>query len=159
MQAERADGKCLRHATADRDQWPTAPKPQRIFANVVARRPCPIRRCRMGVVRYSRPVPGYGSGISNDTAPTNASLRQASLAWPGTEETCPKCQGQCHVYYLHASQQPSRAPTDPASEPVKMAARPPELHPVHPPGAKGSRSSGPAPDAVFRRPGSRNGHA
>jgi DnaJ-class molecular chaperone len=58
----------------------------------------------MGIVRYSRPVPSYGSGISNNTAPTNAPLRQASLAWPGTEETCPKCHGQCHVYYLHAGQ-------------------------------------------------------
>jgi DnaJ-class molecular chaperone len=23
-------------------------------------------------------------------------------AWPGNEETCPKCHGQRHVYYLHA---------------------------------------------------------
>lgn len=58
----------------------------------------------MGVVRYSRPVPGYGSGISNDPAPTAAPLRQASLAWPGIEETCPKCHGKRHVYYLHAGQ-------------------------------------------------------
>jgi hypothetical protein len=58
----------------------------------------------MGVVRYSRTVPGYGSGLSNATAPMTAPLLQASLAWPGTEETCPKCLGQRHVYYLHAGQ-------------------------------------------------------
>jgi hypothetical protein len=58
----------------------------------------------MGVVRSSRSVPGCGSGISNTTAPITAPLRQASLAWPGTEETCPKCHGQRHVYYLHAGQ-------------------------------------------------------
>jgi DnaJ-class molecular chaperone len=51
----------------------------------------------MGIVRYSRPV-------SVDAAPTTVPLRQATLAWPGTEETCPKCQGQRHVYYLHADQ-------------------------------------------------------
>jgi hypothetical protein len=54
----------------------------------------------MGVVRYPRPMPGSDSGISIDAVP----LRQASLAWPGTEETCPKCHGQRHVYYLHAGQ-------------------------------------------------------
>jgi hypothetical protein len=58
----------------------------------------------MGVVHSSRSVPGYGSGMSNATAPMTAPLRQASLAWPGTEETCPKCHGQRHVYYLHAGQ-------------------------------------------------------
>jgi DnaJ-class molecular chaperone len=91
----------------------------------------------MGVVRYSRSVPGHGSGISNDAAPATAPLRQANLAWPGTEETCPKCHGQRHVYYLHAGQPgvevvggkrvtcpvcagegtvctPRRSPTDPA---------------------------------------------
>jgi hypothetical protein len=51
----------------------------------------------MGVVRYSRPVPG-------GAAPTSVPQRQASLAWPGTEEACPKCHGQRHVYYLHAGQ-------------------------------------------------------
>jgi hypothetical protein len=55
----------------------------------------------MGIVRYSRPVPGGGSGIS---ASTSVPLRQASLAWPGIEETCPKCHGKRHVYYLHAGQ-------------------------------------------------------
>ena len=55
----------------------------------------------MGLVRSSRPVPGYGSGIS---ASTSVPLRQASLAWPGIEETCPKCHGKRHVYYLHAGQ-------------------------------------------------------
>src|SRR5208283_6204803 len=94
MQGEHANREPRCHATIDRDKWPTAPKPQRIFANVVAPRACPIRRCRMGVVRYSRPVAGYGSGISNDTAPTTVPLRQATLEWPGTEETCPKCHGQ-----------------------------------------------------------------
>jgi hypothetical protein len=58
----------------------------------------------MGVVRSSRSVPNYGSGISDATAPMTAPLRQASLAWPGTEETCPKCHAQRHVYYLHAGQ-------------------------------------------------------
>jgi hypothetical protein len=58
----------------------------------------------MGVVRSSRSVPGYGSGISNATAPTTTPLQQATLAWPGTEEICPKCRGQRHVYYLHAGQ-------------------------------------------------------
>jgi hypothetical protein len=53
----------------------------------------------MGIVRYSRPV-----SVSVDAAPTTVPLRQATLAWPGTEETCPKCQGQRHVYYLHADQ-------------------------------------------------------
>jgi DnaJ-class molecular chaperone len=56
----------------------------------------------MGVVRYSRPVSGDAARMSIDTAPTTVSVRQASLAWPGTEETCPKCHGQRHVYYLHA---------------------------------------------------------
>ena len=51
----------------------------------------------MGVVRYSRPM-------SVDTASTATPLRQASLAWPGTEESCPKCRGKRHVYYLHADQ-------------------------------------------------------
>jgi hypothetical protein len=37
-------------------------------------------------------------------APAATPLWQASLAWPGTEETCPKCHGQRHVYYLHAGQ-------------------------------------------------------
>jgi hypothetical protein len=55
----------------------------------------------MGIVRYSRPVPCDGSGI---LASTSVPLRQASLAWPGIEETCPKCHGQRHVYYLHAGQ-------------------------------------------------------
>ena len=41
----------------------------------------------MGVVRYSRPV-------SVDTASTTVPLQQAILAWPGTEETCPKCHGK-----------------------------------------------------------------
>jgi hypothetical protein len=58
----------------------------------------------MGLTRVRRPLPGYGSGISTDTASTTVPLRQASLAWPGTEETCPKCHGQRHVYYLRASQ-------------------------------------------------------
>jgi hypothetical protein len=64
---------------------------------MAARRACPIRRCRTGVIRYSRPVPGVA-------APTTVPLRQASLAWPGTEETCLKCHGKCHVYYLHTGQ-------------------------------------------------------
>jgi len=55
----------------------------------------------MAVVRYSRPVPGDGSGIS---ASTGVPPRQADLAWPGIEETCPKCHGKRHVYYLHAGQ-------------------------------------------------------
>jgi hypothetical protein len=58
----------------------------------------------MGVARSFPSVPGHGPGISNDTALTTAPLQQASLAWPGTEETCPKCHGQRHVYYLHADQ-------------------------------------------------------
>jgi hypothetical protein len=33
-----------------------------------------------------------------------APLRQESLGWPGTGETCPKCHGKCHVYYLHTGQ-------------------------------------------------------
>jgi DnaJ-class molecular chaperone len=37
-------------------------------------------------------------------APTTAPLSQATLDWPGTDETCPKCHGQRHVYYLHAGQ-------------------------------------------------------
>ena len=57
----------------------------------------------MGVVRNSRSVPDRGSGISTDMAPTSVP-RQASLAWPGTEETCLKCHGQRHVYYLHTGQ-------------------------------------------------------
>jgi DnaJ-class molecular chaperone len=51
----------------------------------------------MDIVRYSRPT-------SVDTASTTVPLRQATLAWPGTEETCPKCHGKRHVYYLHADQ-------------------------------------------------------
>jgi hypothetical protein len=47
---------------------------------------------------------GSESGLSIDAAPKTEPLRQASLAWPGTEETCPKCHGQRHVYYLHAGQ-------------------------------------------------------
>jgi hypothetical protein len=58
----------------------------------------------MGAVRYTRPVSGYGSGRSNDTGRLIAPPRQASPAWPGTEETCPKCHGQRHVYDLHAGQ-------------------------------------------------------
>jgi hypothetical protein len=58
----------------------------------------------MRVIRYSRPVPGNSSEKATDTAPTLAPLRQATLEWPGTEETCPKCHGKRHVYYLHASQ-------------------------------------------------------
>jgi hypothetical protein len=42
--------------------------------------------------------------MSNDTAPTTEPLQQASFAWPGFQETCPKCHGQRHVYYLHAGQ-------------------------------------------------------
>jgi hypothetical protein len=41
---------------------------------------------------------------SSDPTPASVPLRQASLAWPGTEEPCPKCHGQRHVYYLHAGQ-------------------------------------------------------
>jgi hypothetical protein len=51
----------------------------------------------MGVVDYSWPPPV-------DTAPTTVALRQASVAWPGTEESWPKGHGQRHVYYLHAGQ-------------------------------------------------------
>jgi hypothetical protein len=58
----------------------------------------------MGVVPYPRPTPGHNSGTSIDAASTTVPLRQASLAWPGTEEICPKCHGQRHVYYLHAGQ-------------------------------------------------------
>ncbi len=54
----------------------------------------------MGIVRYSQSATGDGSV----SAPTHEPLRQASLAWPGTEETCPKCHGQRHVYYLRAGQ-------------------------------------------------------
>jgi hypothetical protein len=43
-------------------------------------------------------------GTSIDTASTSLPLWQPSLAWPGTEETCPKCHGQRDVHYLHASQ-------------------------------------------------------
>jgi DnaJ-class molecular chaperone len=28
---------------------------------------------------------------------------QLTLPWPGTDEPCPKCQGEGDVYYLHAS--------------------------------------------------------
>jgi hypothetical protein len=58
----------------------------------------------MGLVHAPRPMAGYGSGTSNDTASTTAPMQQASLAWPGTEQTCPKCHGARHVYYLHAGQ-------------------------------------------------------
>jgi hypothetical protein len=58
----------------------------------------------MGVVRSFRSIPGHPPGISNDTDLTTAPLQQANLAWPGTEETCPKCHGRRHVYYLHAGQ-------------------------------------------------------
>jgi hypothetical protein len=58
----------------------------------------------MGVVHSPRPVPGHASRTSIDAAPTTVPLRQASLAWPGTEEPCPKCHGARHVYYLHAGQ-------------------------------------------------------
>jgi hypothetical protein len=58
----------------------------------------------MGVVHFPRPVPGHASRIAIDAAPITVPLRQESLAWPGTEETCPKCHGQRHVYYLHAGQ-------------------------------------------------------
>jgi hypothetical protein len=57
----------------------------------------PARSSRMGVVRYPRPMPV-------DTAPTTVGLRQASLALPGTEETCPNCRGPRHVYHLYAGQ-------------------------------------------------------
>jgi hypothetical protein len=43
-----------------------------------------------GIVHYPRPVPV-------DTARTTAPLRQATLDWPGTDETCPKCHGRRHV--------------------------------------------------------------
>ena len=56
MQAERADRKAHHHATVGLDKWPTVPTPQRIFAHVASRRACAVRRCRMGIVRYSRPV-------------------------------------------------------------------------------------------------------
>jgi hypothetical protein len=104
MQVKRINRERCRHTTADRDQWPTAPKRQRISADVAA--PCawPIRLCRMGVARSFRSVRGHGPGISNDAALTTAPLQQASLAWPGTEEICPKCHGQRHAYYLHAGQ-------------------------------------------------------
>ena len=55
---QRANGRPRRHATVDRDQRPTTPKPQRIFADGVAPRAGPIRRCQMGVVQYPRPMPG-----------------------------------------------------------------------------------------------------
>jgi hypothetical protein len=58
----------------------------------------------MGVVLFPQLIPGSDAGISIDAAPTAIPLRQASLAWPGTEETCPKCHGQRDVYYLHAGQ-------------------------------------------------------
>jgi hypothetical protein len=58
----------------------------------------------MGVVHAPRPLPGHASRTSIDAASTTVPLRQASLAWPGTEETCPKCHGKRHVYYLHAGQ-------------------------------------------------------
>lgn len=58
----------------------------------------------MGVVPHARSGSGDDPGISIETAPTTVPLRQASLAWPGTQETCPKCHGQRHVYYLHAGQ-------------------------------------------------------
>ena len=35
---------------------------------------------------------------------TTEPFQQATLEWPGTDETCPKCHGQRHVYYLHAGQ-------------------------------------------------------
>jgi hypothetical protein len=41
---------------------------------------------------------------SVDPAATAIPRLQRSLAWPGTDETCPKCHGQRHVYYLHAGQ-------------------------------------------------------
>ena len=58
----------------------------------------------MAVVRHSRPEPVGESGRSSDPAPASAAVRQAILAWPGTEETCPKCHGQREVYYRHAGQ-------------------------------------------------------
>jgi hypothetical protein len=53
----------------------------------------------MGIARVSRPASGDGAGIP---VPARVLLPQASLAWPGTEETCPKCRGLRHVHYLHA---------------------------------------------------------
>ena len=35
--------------------------------------------------------------------PIGALLPQASLPWPGTMETCPKCRVECQIHYLHAS--------------------------------------------------------
>ena len=104
MQAKRADRKSHCHTTAGRDRRPIAARSQRIFAHVVARRARSVRRCRMGIVRYSRPLPGNCSAVSVDRAAKTVPLPQAGLAWPGTEETCPKCHGLCHVYYQHAGQ-------------------------------------------------------
>ncbi|MEA2874449.1 MAG: hypothetical protein QOH67_4445, partial [Hyphomicrobiales bacterium] len=56
------------------------------------------------VVRAPLPVLGHASRTSIDAASTTVPLRQANLAWPGTEEACPKCHGKRHVYYLHAGQ-------------------------------------------------------
>jgi hypothetical protein len=75
-----------------------------ILAHGVADRACPISRCRMGVGPSSRPVPGHALRTAGDAAPSTVPPRQARLAWPGTEETCPKCRGQRHVYYRHAGQ-------------------------------------------------------
>jgi len=65
-----------------------------------------------------------------DTASTNLPLRQPSLAWPGTEETCPKCHGQRDVYYLHAGQPGSTlsaASVSPAPPVAAQAACAPRL--------------------------------
>jgi hypothetical protein len=40
--------------------------------------------------------------MSMNPALSTVPLLQASLAWPGNDESCPKCHGQRHVYYLHA---------------------------------------------------------
>jgi hypothetical protein len=58
----------------------------------------------MAVGRSSRSGLGSDSGVLSATTPMMAPLQQASLAWPGIEETCPKCHGKRHVYYLHAGQ-------------------------------------------------------
>ena len=49
-------------------------------------------------------MPGSVARLSIAPAPTTIPLQQASLAWPGREEICPKCHGRRDVYYLHAGQ-------------------------------------------------------
>jgi hypothetical protein len=53
----------------------------------------------------ARHSPGYDSAMSINPTPSDAvAPLQPTLAWPGTDENCPKCHGERQVYYRRARQ-------------------------------------------------------